>query len=199
MPESVDAILMAAGFSRRFGSANKLMQPFLGKRMAEHVLHLFAGLSLIESVFFIFSDQKVGTLADDYPSITKIHNTNPERGGCESVRLGVSASQADYYLFVHCDQPLLNAETVARILALRCSGKIVMPSHKGMPRTPVLFSSSFRQELLELADHENPRIIKNKYPDRVIDLDVPTWPLLEDIDTREKLIFLESIIKNKDM
>lgn len=129
-----------------------------------HALALFSRLPLFNAVHFVFADPEVGSLADGFP-VNAIHNAWPERGGCESVRLGVSASAADHYLFAPCDQPLLDA-----------------------------FSPpAFRRELLELADGQMPRTIKGGYPEKVIPVSIDKDDLPRDVDTAEDLSLLERI------
>jgi CTP:molybdopterin cytidylyltransferase MocA len=49
--DKINAILMASGFSRRFGSANKLLATFRGKPLARHTLELACALDVFNRVF----------------------------------------------------------------------------------------------------------------------------------------------------
>ena len=53
MEDSLFAILMASGFSRRFGDENKLLVPFRDKPLARHTLDLVLSVRVWERVFFV--------------------------------------------------------------------------------------------------------------------------------------------------
>ena len=192
MVDKVDAILLASGFSDRFGPENKLLRPFRGIALAERALLLACGLSGLNEIHFVYADPSLAALAGKYP-VSLVENSNPGRGICESVRLGVASSSADYYLFVHCDQPMLDAATVETVLALRRPGRIVTPYWQRNPGNPSLFSADLRRELLELADGESPRIIRRRHPELIIEAELEDFLPLRDVDTREDLEFFENL------
>ncbi len=183
---SVDAILMAAGFSRRFGAGNKLLAPFCGVPLALHTLRLACAMPEFSAVYFIYADNAVSDLANGLPAMT-IHNPNPALGQRESVRLGVSASRADYLAFFPCDMPLLTAEAVRAVLAQRAPGKIAFPTAAGKPGNPAVFSSAFREELLALKDGEGARAVKARHPEALVPVPLPSPAALHDIDTLQDL------------
>jgi molybdenum cofactor cytidylyltransferase len=112
---------------------------------------------------------------------------------CESIRLGVEAAAADHYLFMPCDQPLLDAATAAAVAARRAPGRIVVPFHRGEPGNPVLFSAHFRDELLTLPDGDSPRILKKRHADRVVPVEIDAPLPLRDMDTEKDLRELEAL------
>ena len=185
MLRNIDAVLMASGFSRRFGADNKLLQSVGGRPLALHTLELVCSLPF-RVVHFVAADAKVMLLAEGLP-VQIHHNEQPGRGQCESVRLGTLHSDADYYIFFPCDQPFLDAETVLAVCEHAAPGKIVFPAHEGRPASPNLFSKVFRDELLSLGDGENARVIKNRHPDALIRVPVADGRILTDIDTLEDL------------
>jgi molybdenum cofactor cytidylyltransferase len=191
----VSAILMGSGFSRRYGGENKLLVPFRGKALARHVLDLVCGMNaplqgrppFFNDIFFIVADDRVAAVADGLP-VTVIRNYAPEKGRRESARLGVAAAAgSDYYIFFHCDQPLLDAETVRLIMDARRPGKIVEPCCQGRAGSPSLFSSIFRDMFLTLGEGENPKTIKTRYPDSLIKVEIADSHALIDIDTPQDM------------
>jgi len=183
----IDAILMAAGFSRRFGEADKLLTPFHGVPLARHTLDLVCGLAdLFGNIFFVTASEPVAALARGLP-VTPLHNEAPERGQRESIRLGVSASNADYYLFLACDMPRLTPATLRRVIEARRPGRIVEARRGGQPANPSLWSAAFREELLALGPGEKGRDLKARYRDRVIGVEAGDPWELEDVDTPEGL------------
>ena len=183
--ETIDAILLASGFSRRFGATNKLIWPFRGKPLALYTLELVCSLPF-KSVHFVASNPDVTRLAISFP-VRSHYNANPERGQCESVKLGTLASDADYYMFFPCDQPLLDAKTVLSVCGKAAPGKIAFPIFNGNPSAPTLFSKAFREELISLKDGENARLIKSRHLDALLPVSVADGNTLIDIDTCEDL------------
>jgi len=180
----VDAILMASGFSSRYPFGDKLLLPFRGMPLAEHTLKLACSLPELENVYFIAARSEVLALADGYPAVP-IENSHPERGARESIRLGVTASGADYYLFFPCDQPLLDVDTVRRVLSAHAPGCIVVPMCGDKPGNPVLFHAAFREELMTLAEGESGRSVIARHPDAVCRVSIPDARVFGDIDSEE--------------
>ena len=181
--DKVAAILMASGFSKRFGGKNKLLVPVNGKPLAGYTLELATAMDFSGGVFFVCASDDVAALALNLPQVTVIKNTAPEKGLRESVRLGVEAAgDADYFLFFPCDMPFLDMGTVRGILDARQSGRIVEPCYRGLPGNPCLFSSAFREELISLGEGETPRLIKERHPEAVVGFEVASPLVLEDID-----------------
>ena len=183
------AILMASGFSERFGRQNKLLVDFRGKPLARYALELAAGIKFSGGIFFVASSPDVADLASGMSSVRVIKNTAPEKGLRESVRLGVEAAgnEPDHYLFFPCDQPFLDADTVRRVLDAGAPGCIVEPRYGGRPGNPCLFSAAFREELLSLNEGETPRLIKTRYPQALRGVEISNPLALEDIDDEETL------------
>jgi molybdenum cofactor cytidylyltransferase len=221
--DRIYAILMASGFSKRFGERNKLLAPFRGKALARHTLDLVcgpdSGLDCFYRIFFVAAEDAVLALAEGL-ALTTIRNEHPERGQRESIRLGLAATGSEnpgdggnnsgasdkegpakaeeYYLFFPCDQPLLNAATVHRIVAVRRPGCIVQPRYRGEPGNPVLFSGAFREELLSLALGERGRNVISRHRESLIRLELTESPRpppqnpLVDIDDPQTLAAWEA-------
>ena len=195
----VAAILLASGVSERFGERDKLLVPFRGKPLARHTLELAAAFEFWGGTFFVISSNDVASLADDMNGVTVIKNTAPQKGLRESVRIGIEVAGPDveYYLFFPCDMPLLDADTVRSILAVREPGRIVEPRYRNRPGNPSLFSADFREELLSLGDDETPRLIKARYPEALKVVDVSDALILEDVDDEQTLKWLEEAVADR--
>ena len=192
----VTAILMASGFSERFGSLNKLLVDFRGKPLARYAIELAAGMNFPGGIFFIAASRDVAAMALDMKAVRVLKNNAPEKGLRESVRLGVEAAGTEpgYYLFFPCDQPFLDAATVQCVLDARAPGRIVEPRYDGRPGNPCLFSAAFRKELLSLNDGETPRLLKSRHPQALMGVEISNPLALEDIDDEESLKRLSSAL-----
>jgi len=186
------AILMAAGFSRRFGGQNKLLAPFRGKPLARHTLELVCGMGCFEKVFFVYADEAVAALADGLP-VTAVYNPAPEKGQGESARLGLmdavktAGAAPEYFMFFPCDQPLLDQDTVKLLLEAARPDRITEPVCPGGNHSPSLFSASFTDELLALKQGEHPRLLKTRHPQALITVEIADPAPLADIDTIEDM------------
>jgi len=197
------AILMAAGLSSRFASGkneNKLMAMFRGKPLIGHTLDLVCAMNCSEGIYVIYHDEAVARFVREAITtapVRLIYNPAPEKGQGESAILGVKAAvctglEPAYYLFMPCDQPMLNADTVRLLLNAARHGCIVEPCGKNSHesnRSPNVFCASLRDELLALKPGEHPRLLKSRHP--VITVEVPDPMVLADIDTLDDLAFLE--------
>jgi len=192
------AILLAAGFSHRFGEQNKLLVLFRGKPLARHTLELVCGMGCFEKVFLVYNDEAVAALAEGL-EVTTVYNPAPAKGQGESARLGLTAvvqsaeaaqrntAEPEYYMFFPCDQPLLDQDTIRLLLDSARPGCIVEPACPGGNHSPSLFCGSFRDELLALKQGEHPRLLKARHPQALITVEITDPAPLADIDTVEDL------------
>lgn len=186
----IDAILMASGFSDRFKGENKLLVLYKDKPMASYTIELACSMGF-NRVILVAADEKTANLATGF-NISVIKNDHPEYGQRESIRLGVSESDADFYMFFTCDQPLLDADTVSKIVNMAQDGKIIYPSYRGYPGNPALFSRRYRRELLDLKQGENARVIKSRHKESCIEVEIKSERALFDVDTNEDFIRLKN-------
>ncbi len=192
----VDAIVLASGFSRRFGHNNKLLYPFCGQPLASHTLKLLCGMSVFGRVLFVWASDEVKQLAAQYP-VELIHNPNAHFDVGNSAKLGVQHSNAEHYMFFSCDQPLLTKELIHTMLHAQKPGHITVPCYGGQQSHPAVFSADFRQDFLALPHGVAPRIIKKHHAEKVQCIEVSSPYTLADVDTQEQLEALQSYYQNK--
>ncbi|MDR1468774.1 MAG: nucleotidyltransferase family protein [Spirochaetaceae bacterium] len=191
---TIAAILVASGFSRRFGKEDKLLSLFKGKPLARYTLELVTRMSRFNPVVFVAAKPEVAALAEDAeiarPGIDLriVLNSHPDYGLRESVRLGViAAGDADFYAFFPCDMPWLDAATVNAVLTRAAPGKIVHPVHNGQPGNPCVFAADFRDTLLSLEAGARPRDIQKRRPECVVAVEIADSMALDDIDRPEEM------------
>lgn len=178
----IDAIILAAGLSRRMGR-NKLLLPFRGKPLLLHALDLALSLPLA-SVILVSRQETLRGLSLP-PGLRVLANPRPEEGQSSSVRLGLDAAAGDGYLFFMADQPLLDKAAVSAVLALADPGTIVVPRHAGRPGNPVFFPALFRDELLATRGDAGGRLVRTRHPEACRYAEVACPDALADIDTPE--------------
>ncbi len=184
-------ILLAAGFSRRFGTQNKLLQTLPdGEIMAVH-----AAKSLLtatpKSIAVVRDDhvalaaklQQIGMVVIDCPS----HQTSM----AESLVMAVQAAATletgiDGYLIALADMPFIQPATMVKVAnAIRKGAQIAMPSYRGQRGHPVGFATTFYPELTQLSGDEGARAIIKRHADGLTLIDTDDAGVIADIDTPE--------------
>lgn len=196
MKPTVDAVLMASGLSRRFGQQNKLLVPFMEKPLARYTLELVCGSGLFNNVHFIYNQEEVAELATKLP-VTLLYNKDASNGAFESIRLGAAQTQADYCLFLTCDQPFLTKQTLQAILSCKKDNCIIIPQYKGKNGNPVLFSRPFFKELASLSEGEKGKTVINRHQEQQVFVEIKDKWSLFDIDTPEDLRIAEQYAANQ--
>ncbi len=132
----MDAIILAAGRSRRFGS-DKLLTTINGKEMFRHILDILVNMqrrNRIDRLIFVTREGKVADIVRrEYPLVTVVINQDPDRGISSSIRLGLLKLMARYdqidiatsyekkrtsegCLFAVADQPYLRELSVGNLI-----------------------------------------------------------------------------------
>ena len=139
----VTAIVLAAGFSRRFGSAKQLFTYF-----GEPLVHRAARVAReVAPVIVVIPDDAEIRRALEGLDVTIVENSERAEGMASSIRAGVRACDGDLLLTV-CDQPAVNAAHLRKLIDSRAP--IVASGYDGTVGVPALFRSTYRDALLAL-------------------------------------------------
>lgn len=110
----IDAVLLAAGNSVRFGG-NKLLTPFHGSPLYRYTFDAVNAAGCFAQVVVVTQYEEIAAAAAAY-GYACVHNEHPELGQSHSVALGTAAAlEADAILFAVCDQPYLRPESLRRL------------------------------------------------------------------------------------
>ena len=119
------AVLMAAGFGRRFGG-NKLLVPVDGVLMVERAFHALPPV-LFDRAAVVSACPEILTLGSS-AGFLPVFNPDAAEGRAASVRLGLEQMRdMDGVLFAVCDQPWLRRESVEKLLTLPPARTISAP------------------------------------------------------------------------
>ncbi len=152
--ESVSAILLAAGRSRRMGAFKPLL-PFGGGTVAGACVAALRGAGVVDVVVV------VGHMAEELKAALKgeggVRFALNEEAGSEmgvSIARGVEAvgEGAGAVLIALVDYPAVPPGEIRRLLEARArtGARLVVPEWEGRGGHPVLVDMSFREELLSL-------------------------------------------------
>lgn len=181
-------VLLAAGDSRRFGG-NKLLHPFQGKPMYQHILDqieqlpgdLFTKKIVVTQYAEIMEEvQNRGYLV--------VENCASTLGISHSIHLGLQVLEGTEtaVCFAVCDQPYLRGETIGKLVeGWRRSGYgIGCLSHRGELGNPAVFSAVYRQELMALEGDVGGRRVIRRHPEDLFLYEVEEGMELVDVDVR---------------
>jgi molybdenum cofactor cytidylyltransferase len=179
------AIILAAGFSRRFGK-EKLLMNIKGKPIVLHVIDLVLGMNFNENVL-VFQNDEIGKLAED-KNIKCIYNPAAIEGISASIKCGIQNSDnADAYIFFLGDQPFIDSFTVNQLLKAYYEGKgsIIVPKYEGTNGNPVIFAAAWKEQLEGLCGDVGGKTIIKENPEKVFFIDAACRKAGNDIDTWE--------------
>jgi molybdenum cofactor cytidylyltransferase len=185
---SVRGILLAAGYSKRFGS-NKLLQALPeGSADAGTPIALAAARHFLEAlpdsvVVVRPRAQKLAGILRDAGCNTVVCK-NAGEGMGTSLAAGVRAtSDADGWIVALADMPFIRPDTIRAVAkALQDGAAIVAPSFRGERGHPVGFARRFYEELASLHGDDGARQLLKQHPDAVTLYEVEDPGVVRDID-----------------
>ncbi len=188
MAATIRGILLAAGYSKRFGS-NKLLQALpAGSPQAGTPIALAAARHFIEalpeSVAVVRPRaQKLGKLLRDAGCNTIVCK-NAAEGMGTSLAAGVRATaDAEGWIVALADMPFIRPETIRIVTkALQEGAAIAAPSFRGERGHPVGFARRFYEELSSLRGEDGARQFLKRHPEWVKLLEVDDPGVVRDID-----------------
>ena len=182
------AIILAAGFSRRFGR-EKLMMHLHGKPIAAHVIDAVLGAGFIETIL-VYRNEEISRLAEG-KNIKCVYNPDSADGMSSSVKCGVrNSSPTDAFIFFAGDQPYIDCDTINQLITAFKTGKgtIVVPDYGGRKGSPVIFSSEWKPQLEKLTGDAGGRSVILANPEKVYPVSISNLKAGMDIDTWEDYI-----------
>lgn len=191
MNKPVGAIVLAAGFSSRFGSRKLLAQLSNGKTVFQQTLERI-GDALPDRMVVTRPElaSQLRALAPDTPILSFEH---ADRG--MGATLAFAAKQIDNWggsLVCLADMPFIETSTYGLIAEQVSSDSIVTPRFDSRLGNPVAFGSDFFAELATLTGDSGGRRLTSRYPQAVLELQVTDPGVLQDIDTIAELAKYQS-------
>lgn len=181
-------VVMASGFSRRFGQ-NKLLLPFRGRPLLWWTLRALPW-EAFSRVTVVTRHPEVQALCRSLQVSCLLH-TLPHLS--DTIRLGIGTMEGmEGCLFAVADQPLCRRETLSRLIAA-FSASPCRPARlcwEGRPGSPVLFPASLFPALAALKGEQGGGSV---LPDFVTLVPVSHPDELEDADTPEAFARLEAL------
>ena len=187
MPD-VGAIILAAGGSRRFGRPKQLLA-FQSESLVRRSVRVATEAGIVSLA--VIAGESVDAIKGEVreTSAAVVENRDWQLGLGTSIRSGLrhlraSSPSLEAVVIIACDQPFVEASTIAALLEERKrSGKqIVASSYAGTLGIPALFDRSCFEALFALADDSGAKALIESRQDEVaqikfeqgaIDIDTP--------------------------
>ncbi len=197
-----DAIILAAGLSRRMGDQNKLLLDWRGMPMVRHVVQTYIR-AIGPNVTVVTgheSDAVQAALAD--LDVTFHFNPAFEQGQFTSVAAGLHLpSQAQNTLIGLGDQPFLTEVDIATLLIRHTAApdRITIPVNGELRGNPIVVPASLRPRLLEDRARPGCKRFIQANPDLVHRVTLPASGFYTDIDTPDAYVQHEGGDPNEEL
>ncbi|WP_187296399.1 nucleotidyltransferase family protein [Tepidibacter mesophilus] len=182
-------IILASGFSRRFGK-DKLIQEIDGEKIIEKIIKQ-AKNSNFKELIIVYRNYYIRAIADKY-NIKSVHNIDANKGQSSSLKKGILANEQDCngFMFLMGDQPFLKSEHINRLIdefRNNNSTKIIVPRYLGVNGSPVIFPTCLKECLLNISGDTGGKKVINKNLEKVHFVNFEEAIVGKDIDTLDEL------------
>ncbi len=186
----VSAIVLAAGLSARMGK-NKMLLPFAGKTVIEKVVENIIASGIDDIIVVTGRDAlQLHDLLQHSP-VKIIYNNDFALGMTTSIQKGVYAANGDGYMICLGDMSFIISQEYKKLNDFFEEKRLVdeecicIPGYKNQKGNPVIFSSFYKNIILEHTNMEGCKEIVQANKQYVYAIEMNTNNILKDIDTFE--------------
>jgi molybdenum cofactor cytidylyltransferase len=187
MTSNIGAIVLAAGYSRRFRGIKLDARLNNGKTVFQQTLQRLS--KNIQPVIIVSRPDVAPLLSPHLTPSSKLEIFDDADQGM-GASLAFAAKQItdwDGCLVCLADMPFISSDSYLAIARQIKPGFILTPRHSGKSGNPVAFSAEYFQELRELQGDSGGKSVLRKHQDSIIELELDDGGILLDIDTEEQL------------
>lgn len=184
----ISAIVLAAGESRRMGRTKQLLD-WHGHTILQRVLENLAHSQVEEVILVLGHDAGKILQAVDTSGVKVVINHAFRGGMITSIQEGLKNlnEKAEAFFIVLADQPGVGPEVFNHLIGefrrVTPQKNIVLPTCSGRRGHPALFSTRYRKEANRIKGDVGFRQILQEHPEDVLELEIGTNSILQDIDT----------------
>ncbi|WP_339460290.1 nucleotidyltransferase family protein [Pseudomonas sp. EA_105y_Pfl2_R69] len=181
----VAGLVLAAGFSRRFGSDKRCARLRSGQTLLGASLVL--PCSQLEDVWVVLRPEDDSAALGVAERVRVVRSESAALGMGHSLASAMRAiserSRADAVAIILGDMPWISADSLGYLLALASPDHIVVPTFQGQPGHPVIFGRRFWPDLQGLSGDVGAKPVLQAYPQAIRRLQLNDLGILRDIDT----------------
>ncbi|MGI9286967.1 MAG: nucleotidyltransferase family protein [Pseudomonadales bacterium] len=189
MTQHLQALMLAAGRSQRFGSDKRFHKLQDGTPIISRALYnLQAAVDSVVLVVAAGETQLFSKLlvANKTPNIVEVAHAGVGMGA--SLACGINHIDGDAVLITLADMPFIQPTTIEQVAKALREYPLVVPSYRGKQGHPVGFQRRFFAELAELCADEGGKQIVQRHRENVKQFDVEDPGIVMDIDTSVDLM-----------
>lgn len=188
----VAAMVLAAGQSRRMGSANKLLEPVDGRAMVMAAVDAALAADVASVTVVTGHEAAAVQAALTEKPVRFVHNPDYADGLSASLKTAAANApdDADAMIVLLGDMPDVSSAHVDRLIAAfnPLEGRaICVPTANGKRGNPVLWAKRFLAEMLALRGDVGAKHLIGQNEDVVAEVDMGDIGILNDVDTPEAL------------
>jgi len=187
----VTAIVLAAGNSLRMGTQNKLLLPFAGTTVIAAVVEQIVKAGLQELIVVTGNEPDLVEQALVHLPVKLIHNGVYGAGMTGSIQTGIQSATGNGYMICLGDMVLITAQQYAALNTAfekayqRDKACICLPRFNGVKGNPVIFSSAYKNAILQHDDPEGCKAIIQANNPHIVWVEMDDDAVLRDMDYPE--------------
>ena len=189
----ISAVILAAGESRRMGKQNKLLLPVGGEALLVKLVKSVCASDVGQVLVVVGHEAGIIRRKLKELPLSFVYNPNFSEGMTTSIKFGVKevSPDSDGFLICLADMPFINTSEISKLIHAYVQNRIkekrliVVPVFQGQRGNPVLFSSEFRNDILEYKKESGCRGVIMNYPESVKEIEMDNDNMLLDVDTLE--------------
>ena len=189
----ISAVILAAGESRRMGKQNKLFLPVGGEELLVKLVKSVCESDVGQVLVVIgHEEERIRLKLKDLP-LRFVYNPSFSKGMTTSIKSGIKevSQKCDGFLICLADMPFINTSEINKLLHAYVHNRIkeqkliVIPVFQRQRGNPVLFSSEFRNDILEHTKETGCKGVIMNNSDSVMEIEMDSDNILFDVDTLE--------------
>ncbi len=201
MLPQIDAVILAAGKSERFGQP-KVLQTFLGEPFVSRIIHRLrdSGVRNVSLVLGHNAGEYIPQIPQSgFPYI--VINKNYELGQFASLQVGINSvnNNIDGVMLTLIDCPHISSEAYQMVMSESTNypEKIIIPTYQSKGGHPVYLPAWFFPKIRNADPSDNLRNLFRDHHSSIHRFEVPDEGITQDIDTPEDLAKLERMVTKR--
>ena len=189
----ISAVILAACESKRMGKQNKLLLPVAGEALLVKLIKSVCDSDVGQVIVVIGHEaEKIRRKLNNFP-LSFVYNPNFSEGMTTSIKSGLKevSPDCDGYMICLADMPFINTSEINKLIHAYAQNRIkekrliVIPVYQGHRGNPLLFSTEFREDILEhKMEYGCKGVIMNNF-ESVKEIEMDDDSMLLDVDTLE--------------